>query len=144
MMRFFVLCTWLISTVVYAAVPPMIAPLSAIPGAKVPTFTCDSIQPVKCEDIATRLELYSANVAEHEQKLLDYFSDIQIAASDWYQKLQPLEGQTAVIPLDTFLEISNGTQAMSDVNTKAAVNHDCMKRELAEILKAVQSPACKK
>lgn len=143
-MRFFLSLSLLFSVSVFAEVQPTIAPLAPIPLAKVPAFTCDAIKPVQCEEIASRLEAYSAHVTEHEQKLLDYFSDIQIAASDWYQKLQPFEGQTAVVPLDTFLEISNGTQAMSDVNTKAAINHNCMQRELAEILKAAQSSECKK
>jgi hypothetical protein len=118
---------------------PEMQPLLPIPLARVPAFTCDSIPPVKCDEIAARLQAYSERVAQHEQTLLDYFSDIQMTASDWYQKLLPLEGQNTFIPAGFFLEISKGTDNMSAVNALAAQNHDCMKKELAEILKATQS-----
>jgi len=119
-------------------------PLNAIPKSNVLQFNCEQIEPVKCEDIVSRLDAYSKNVQEHEARLLAYLQDIQATASSWYDYLSCLEGKSGTVPGGYFTVVSTGASDIDSVNTLAAQNHNCMQRELAEIIKATQSQECNK
>ena len=114
-------------------------PLVPIPKSNLPTLNCDQVEPVKCEDIGTRLQAYASDVAVHEDGLLQYVQEVQTTATSWYTYLCTLEKTTQPIPKGYFSVISVGSDDIASVNEVAAQNHACLKKDLDEILKAVQS-----
>ena len=116
-------------------------PLKAIPAPlNVPQFTCDKVEPVRnCEEVLPRLQAYQTNIDKYEGSIVGYLGDVQSAASNWYEQLSPLEKQTVVIPENFFGVVNDGATDISNVNDMAVKNRLCMKKELDEILKQLQS-----
>lgn len=109
----------------------------------IPRFNCDRINPVKdCTEMEARLINFRDNEVSHLASVSDFIQTVQSSASNWYDYLSQAEDQTSQIPSGYFYVLSQGAADISEVSDQAAKNHSCLKKELDEILKAVQT--CKK
>jgi len=103
-----------------------------------PQFNCDKIEPVKCEELTARMQRYGDNVKLHEEGLFDYVQSVQGTADNWYQYLSPIENQTGTVPVNYFSVVNEGAQDIQSVADLASKNHQCLKKELDEIITSVQ------
>lgn len=117
---------------------PKVAPLPDF--AEPPTNPVDTTPKADpaCGEIVARLEAYNAAVRQNDQAVLAFLDQVSTTASDWHSLLEPLEGQTVVIPTGQFKSLKEYSSKIGQVTSWAYDNSAYFAEELDKIIVALR------
>jgi hypothetical protein len=98
---------------------------------------------IPCDKIVGRLQEYAKMTRENEVALLSFLGDVASRVRTWYDVLQPLEGTSQTIAVETFAPVREGANQISKINDMASENMELLVRELNLISTSLQACAIK-
>jgi|GEM_PF-5386370 hypothetical protein len=91
----------------------------------------------RCVDLARRFDRMRAIIEENNYVLTAFMDDSSRVMGEWYDQLQPLEGQPVTLEPGTFAALDEGGRQINEVVGLSYENADYIKNEMLKIAQAL-------
>lgn len=114
--------------------------LRNFPEAPPSPLSFDDTLPVpNCSEVMIRLKTYQKDILDNDQAQLSFIGDVANTAINWQTLLEPLEGQTATIPVGAFSPLKDYSEKINEVSTWAYDNSAYLAQELDKIIVGLEN-----
>ncbi len=94
----------------------------------------DADDTIPCEEIVDRLEKYNLMAREQDQSVATFLLQTTDKIMDWYELLNPYEGQQSSLPVGLFLPLRDGSELIGEVTNLAFDSAELLSLEMDRIL----------